>query len=159
MLQSIIRGRAAGGHRQASFLLSQALCLASLLTIAAPAMAEPIEGPADHVIDGDGLVVDGTEIRLCGIDAPEARRPGGPEATVRLRELVEGRMVRCVRVGEGSVCDGRSRETSYDRVVATCFVGGRDLAADLVRGGYARDWPRFSGGAYGGLGRPERWRF
>ncbi|RLQ88937.1 thermonuclease family protein [Notoacmeibacter ruber] len=110
--------------------------------------ADPIMGKANAVIDGDGLVVDGVEIRLCGIDAPEFQRPGGREATDYLRRLVAGREVICIRVGEGSVCDGRSRPRSYDRVVAQCFIGQTDLAGQMVRAGHAVDWPRFSGGAY-----------
>ncbi|WP_187289042.1 thermonuclease family protein [Fulvimarina pelagi] len=128
-------------------LIALALVLSVLVS---PAFADPIEGRVNAVIDGDGLVVAGTEIRLCGIDAPEATRPGGFEATAHLRALVEGRTVRCLPVGEGSVCDGLSRPTSYDRIVAQCFVGDLDLAGDLVRHGFARDWPRYSGGAYGG---------
>ncbi len=37
----------------------------------------------------------------------------------------------------------------YGRTVATCSVGGIDLADWLVRNGYALDWPRYSGGKYG----------
>ena len=38
--------------------------------------------------------------------------------------------------------------TSYDRIVAQCFVHGRDLAEEMVSAGQARDWVAFSGGAY-----------
>lgn len=33
-------------------------------------------------------------------------------------------------------------ETSYDRVVATCYLpDGRDLSAEMVKIGQAIDWP------------------
>jgi endonuclease YncB( thermonuclease family) len=106
-----------------------------------------IKGRA-KVIDGDTLWVDRTKIRLCGIDAPERNKPGGSEATRYLKTITKGRDVRCVVVGSGTPCDGRSRRTSYDRIIAQCFVGDADLAASLVRSGNAKDWKRFSGGYY-----------
>ena len=52
------------------------------------------------------------------------------------------------RVGEGSVCDGKSKPTSHDRTVAQCFIGKTDIADILVARGYACDWVKFSGGHY-----------
>jgi endonuclease YncB( thermonuclease family) len=115
--------------------------------IAAAALAFPAAA-ADHVIDGDTLTVGRHKIRLCGIDAPERGEPGYKEATDYLRHLTEGKAVQCRPVGAGTPCDGRSRLNSRDRMVATCFVDGRDLAAELVRAGHAKDWPKFSGGYY-----------
>jgi endonuclease YncB( thermonuclease family) len=100
------------------------------------------------VIDGDTLWVGRIKIRLCGIDAPERNKPGGSEATQFLKTITRGRDVRCVIVGSGTPCDGRSRRTNHDRIVAQCFVADTDLAASLVRSGNARDWKRFSGGYY-----------
>jgi endonuclease YncB( thermonuclease family) len=85
-------------------------------------------------------------IRLCGIDAPETRNAGGPEAREALLELVADKTVRCIRVGEGTVCDDRSRPTSFDRIVAQCFINGIDIADELVEVGHACDWTRLSGG-------------
>jgi micrococcal nuclease len=65
-----------------------------------------------------------------------------------MRALDEGRRVRCVQVGGGTPCDGRSRPTSGNRTVAQCFVGDLDIAAEMIRGGHACDWPKFSGGYY-----------
>ena len=39
-------------------------------------------------------------------------------------------------------------ETTYDRCAGTCYLDGRDIAAELVRAGLARDCPRYSGGRY-----------
>jgi endonuclease YncB( thermonuclease family) len=56
--------------------------------------------------------------------------------------------VRCVQVGNGTVCDGRSKPTNRDRVVAQCFVDDIDVAAVLVERGLACDWKTFSGAYY-----------
>ena len=94
--------------------------------------------------DGDDLRFGDVRVRLWGIAAPEDRRglvqPGGPEARAALAALVAGRRVRCELDGTTA---GRG-----SRPVAVCFVGGRDLAEALVRGGWARDCPAHSGGAY-----------
>jgi endonuclease YncB( thermonuclease family) len=100
-----------------------------------------------HVIDGDSLVVSGTEIRLYGIDAPESRqicsRAGRPwacgsSATSAMRALVADREVRC-----------RPRvHDRYGRTVATCSVGGSDLGAAMVEAGDAM--------AYGAYYEEER---
>ena len=40
-------------------------------------------------------------------------------------------------------------ETSYDRIVATCFLpDGTDLGGEMIRLGMALDLPKFSGGKY-----------
>ena len=125
-----------------------------LAALALPAAAAPssdastIDGIVTHVVDGDGLRIGAIEIRLCGIDAPETRRPGGRESTLALTALVLGQRLVCRPVGEGTPCDGRSKRKSYDRIVAQCFLGDQDVAGAQVRSGHAVDWPRFSGGAY-----------
>ena len=132
-----------------------ALALCAAIAGADPAASDPIVGRA-VAIDGDSLVVGGVEVRLCGIDAPEHGAPGGERASGQLRRLVHGKVVRCIRVGEGSACDGRSKPTSYDRVVATCSIDGLDLARAMVQAGAACDWRRFSGGRYRVEGGCER---
>lgn len=114
---------------------SLALCLALL---AGPALADP--AGLVKVIDGDSLRVGSAEVRLWGINAPEWDAPGGAAATAFLRGLVWRRVVRCRAVGD---------RDSYGRIVAQCFVGSVDLGGALVEAGYARDWPKFSGGYYG----------
>lgn len=102
-----------------------------------------------HVVDGDTFdLVDGTRIRVCGIDAPEDFEPGFQQSAAALEAIIQGRAVRCVQVGGGTVCDGRSKPTNGNRVVAQCFVNGKDIAEPMVDGGFACDWKKFSGGAY-----------
>lgn len=97
------------------------------------------------VIDGDTLVIDGTRIRLVGVDAPEMDHPYGKNAKWTLVNLCKGKEVRAVFEGD----------LSHDRTVATCFLpDGRDLSAEMVKAGHAIDWPKFSRGKYAGLEVP-----
>jgi endonuclease YncB( thermonuclease family) len=123
-----------------------------LLAFPSFAFAKDIAGVASRIVDGDTLYVcDETvceKIRLCGIDAPERKDAMGIQATSALKHIAGDKTLRCVRVGEGSVCDGRSRPMSRDRIVAQCFVGKDDVAGLMVGRGYACDWRKFSGGYY-----------
>jgi endonuclease YncB( thermonuclease family) len=121
-----------------------------LAVAASPAAAEPriedgavIEGVA-AVIDGDTFQVGAVRVRLFGIDAPESGQAGGDRATAALAGLAEGRPVRC------EVLD----VDRYGRLVATCLAWPRrrgaavDLGQELVRHGWALDYPRYSAGRY-----------
>lgn len=131
------------------------LVLTSFVTLTSHAAARSdvnqavIEGVA-LVKDGDGIVIDGTEIRLQGIAAPEdnaaKRELGGPESTANLRSFVEGSVARCELDGT------RTR----NRPVGVCFVGGTDIGEYQVRTGHARDCPRFSRGRYANAERSAR---
>lgn len=89
-----------------------------------------------RIIDGDSLVVGGTEVRLHGIDAPElfqrCTREGrevqcGREASRALIALVAGQLVTCER-----------RDIDrYGRTVAVCRVDGVDLGRAQVANGHA----------------------
>ncbi|MCM2505642.1 thermonuclease family protein [Aureimonas altamirensis] len=105
-------------------------------------------GVVTQITDGDTFRIGDRAVRICGVNAPEQCELGYREAGAYLGRLIDGRSVSCRGVGSGSVCDGRSDPTSYNRVVATCFVNGQDVATELVRGGHAVDWPRYSGGHY-----------
>jgi micrococcal nuclease len=97
-----------------------------------------VRGPA-WVIDGDTIDIQGTRIRLAGIDAPELDHPYGNVAKGALIRLCRGQVVRAV--SEGNL--------SHERAVATCYLpDGRDLSAEMVRAGLALDWRKFSGGKY-----------
>ena len=101
-----------------------------------------VAGPA-RVIDGDTIEIAGKRIRLHGIDAPEGRQTCrldavtwlcGVEAARALRLFIDGRRVTC-----------RERGTDqYDRIVAVCYAGGRDLNGHLVAEGMALAYRRYS---------------
>src|SRR5262245_1181714 len=83
--------------------------------------ADTLAGMA-HVIDGDTIIVNGTRVRLEGIDAPEAgqtckrRWVGswacGSAATAALTRLLEGKVTSCEPRGLDK----------YSRTLAVCFV-------------------------------------
>jgi endonuclease YncB( thermonuclease family) len=88
------------------------------------------------VVDGDTLVLDGRRIRLVGIDAPELRQicqrdhrpwPCGKAARDHLAGLIGGAKATCEAGGSDR----------YDRLLAVCSSGGRDLNAAMVDAGYA----------------------
>ncbi|MFT4784358.1 MAG: endonuclease YncB(thermonuclease family) [Paracoccaceae bacterium] len=112
------------------------------LLFAGAAWGRTVTGPVS-VTDGDTLRVAGDRVRLYGVDAPEADqtcwRDGvswacGLWATRQLREQIAGRIVTCDVIGTDR----------YDRLVAKCFVDGRDIAVDLVRRGVVTAYARYS---------------
>jgi endonuclease YncB( thermonuclease family) len=85
-------------------------------------------GPVVHVGDGDSLCVAKgwtqdawVEVRLADFYAPELSEPGGQAAKAQLARLTFGRRLTCT-----------AGHRSYDRIVATCRLGGTSLA-DLLR--------------------------
>jgi endonuclease YncB( thermonuclease family) len=93
--------------------------------------------------DGDNVNIGGVNIRLIGIDACElgqpARRAGaeidcGTWARDSFRELVGPRSVRC---------ESTERDV-YDRPLAICYTGDRELNRVLVRNGIAFPYARGS---------------
>lgn len=92
-----------------------------------------------RVRDGDSLVVDGHDIRIAGIDAPEIGQimytKGGPveigrQARAYMSKLVgRGGVVRAKIVGRDK----------YGRALAVCFNSqGKNLGRAMVRAGFAR---------------------
>ncbi len=107
-------------------------------------MATDISGHA-RIIDGDTIDIAGERIRLDGIDAPEmdqacapGRRMVGHEARRRLADMANGRTMHCARRGLDR----------YGRTLGDCRVGATDVAAALVRAGWAWEYTRFSGGRF-----------
>ncbi|WP_170221591.1 thermonuclease family protein [Allostella humosa] len=103
-----------------------------LILVALPALAGPIRGPA-RVADGDTLVIDGTRIRLLAIDAPEMGEPLGGRARLEMERIIARRPLDCEPHGHDR----------YRNTVAVCRRGRLDVAAELVRRGWARAWRRY----------------
>ena len=107
-----------------------------------------------HVIDGDTIVIGRRKIRLAGIDAPELQNPYGKQSKWALVNLCKGQIITAHLTGE----------TSYDRLVAICFLDdGRDLAAEMVKLELALDMPHFPNADYKHLETPNsrrklRWK-
>lgn len=92
-----------------------------------------------YVVDGDTIVIQKTQIRLFGIDAPEMNHPFGKKAKWTLVSLCKGETVHAEILSSDD----------HGRTVALCTLDdGRDLSAEMVKLGLAIDWPKFSGGRY-----------
>ena len=106
------------------------------------------------VIDGDTIAIGKQKIRLAGINAPELNEPYGKQAKWAMVNLCKGQNVTAYLTGE----------TSFDRVVAKCFLDdGRDLAAEMVKLELALDIPMFPDADYKHLETPNsrrklRWK-
>lgn len=125
-----------------------------------------------HIADGDTLSFAGERIRLFGVDAPEKAQmctrqgkgyPCGENAKRYLAAMI----------GEAPVsCDPQYRD-KYDRAVAICSVGGKDIGREMVAAGWAVAYRRYStqyvdaeNGArgaragiwQGSFEQPEQWR-
>jgi len=104
-----------------------------------PQPARPTLTGSAYVVDGDTIVIQKTQIRLFGVDAPEINHPYGKKAKWALVSLCKGQAIRA---------DILQRD-DYGRTVARCYLpDGRDLSAEMVKRGLAIDWPKFSGGSY-----------
>lgn len=115
-------------------------------TSAKPLPAETVLQGYASIVDGDTIVIQKTQIRLFGIDAPELDHPYGKKAKWALVSLCKGQTV-------------RAEITEFDnhgRTVAKCYLpDGRDLSAEMVKQGLAIDWPKFSGGKYRAFEVPD----
>jgi endonuclease YncB( thermonuclease family) len=118
------------------------LITAFLILSSAPALSSDL-----FIRDGDSFAMNGKEHRLRGIDAPEYRQyclkddqsvPCGKYARQRLENLLTGKELECERI----------TTDRYQRTIARCTVEGEDVAALMVRSGFAFDYPRYSNGAY-----------
>lgn len=106
------------------------------------AQTNTVGGAVRYVTDGDTFSLRGVErpIRVWGLDAPERNERGASAATSTLRRLVGGQSLTC-----------RVRDIDrYGRIVGQCFLtDGRDVAAQMIAAGVAREYCYFSGGYYG----------
>lgn len=97
-----------------------------------------------RVIDADTWDVGGQRVRLFGIDAPELDQTCtdadgrdfacGHWAAGQARERFQGRMARCEALD-------RDR---YGRIVARCWVDGRDTGREMVAEGIALAYRKYS---------------
>lgn len=95
------------------------------------------------VVDGDTITIEGTKVRLHGIDTPESEqmceRNGvkwecGYEVAEILKRWLKAKEVRCM----GDTHD------IYGRLIADCFVDGYNVNARLVYEGLALAYRKYS---------------
>ena len=130
--------------------LAPAAALVAL--VAFPAHAD-VSGPV-CVTDGDTLVVNskrqrtpcvgGTRVRLFGIDAPELKQKC---RYLSVRDFLCGRAAAAILLehvrGHPVECRGNS-EDKYGRLIAICYVHGKDLNAMMVSRGWALAYRDYS---------------
>ncbi len=92
-------------------------------------IGESDTGFVERVIDGDTIVVNGTHIRLLGINTPEKKEPYYSEAKEFLTNLVLNKTVELEY--------GSERLDKYNRTLAYILLEERNVNADLVRNGLA----------------------
>lgn len=95
------------------------------------------------IIDGDSLRIDGEEVRLRWIDAPEFTQTCtnaqnqpykcGLSAKKHLAQLIKNQDVQCI----GSDYD------KYERFLASCFVGDININETMVKQGWAVSFGNF----------------
>ncbi|MBP7904500.1 MAG: thermonuclease family protein [Alphaproteobacteria bacterium] len=92
----------------------------------------------EHIVDGDTFKASGRTIRVWGINAPEKNRPLYSESSLALRAFLETGILRCKPI----------EKDKYRREVMHCYSGQNDLGALMVKAGFAKDFPKYSGGFY-----------
>ncbi|SLN29520.1 thermonuclease family protein [Ruegeria meonggei] len=109
-----------------------------ILTAASFILATTALAGGTYVRDADTIVVDGTPVRLNGVDAPELGTRSGRNAKRWMVNYLRGKTVTCDLNGE----------RTYDRWVGVCYADGQDVGAAVIAAGHALDCPRYSGGRY-----------
>ena len=117
----------------------RALIIITCLVLPVPAVAQSL-----HVRDADTIVVDGTPVRLNGVDAPELKTRAGRDAKRWMVNYLRGRSITCDLNGE----------RTYDRWVGVCYADSQDICAAVIAAGHALDCRRHSGGRYRHLETP-----
>jgi endonuclease YncB( thermonuclease family) len=119
-----------------------------LLLLTFPAYGQlndmPVISGAGQAIEGDMLSVNGGLVKLWGVDAPDTGQKcqsnAGQEydcfesSRAALDRYINGRTVECHIRGKDS----------FGQPVGTCGVAGLDLAALMVRGGWALAFQRLA---------------
>lgn len=112
------------------------LAIATAVALAAPSRAQT-GSHSIRLADGDSFSLGHERYRLYGIDAPELHQECtdaagrtwtcGIRARSELRRIIGTHPVQCRTVSTDR----------YGRNVAVCHAGGRDLAEEMVRAGFA----------------------
>lgn len=117
-------------------LLIAALVLLGLALVSVFILQRQVVEGTAFAVDGDTLELDGTRVRLSGIDAPELRQ----ECIRDRRSWACGEAARRAldeALTHGpAVCAGSGRD-AYGRLLARCTVSGQDLGDRMVRDGLA----------------------
>lgn len=113
-----------------------------LAIVASFSWSSQLHAEAVHLADGDSFRLGERRYRLYGIDAPELHQdckdadgetwPCGRRARTELRRIIGTHPLECRPV----------TTDRFGRIIATCVAGGRDVAEEMVRSGYATTFNR-----------------
>lgn len=90
-----------------------------------------------RVVDGDGLRIEGREIRLAEIDAPEWRQPAVDGDGIKINHGAVAKQALVAKIAGRPVQVRLSGRDRYGRCLGYAVCGGEDLNAWLVRNGHA----------------------
>lgn len=126
-------------YRYRNILSAKLLHFFLLLLLCVQALGAT-EGRCLRVSDGDTITIAAEgrkeKVRLIGIDAPELRQEGGPEARQYLEKRILNRRVKV---------EGETRDR-YGRLLGTVYLGEENINLSLVREGHAWDYKAYSAG-------------
>lgn len=126
-------------YRYRNILSAKLVHFFLLLLLCAQALGAT-EGRCLRVSDGDTITIAAEgrkeKVRLIGIDAPELRQEGGPEARQYLAKRILNRRVKV---------EGETRDR-YGRLLGTVYLGEENINLSLVREGHAWDYKAYSAG-------------
>ncbi len=121
--------------------------IAALILVAMGYTEIPVEQPdligVASVIDGDTIEIHGKHVRFFGMDAPESQQTCkrddkeylcGKEASIALADQIGRQTVRC----------DKQDTDKYDRPVAICYVGEKELNRWMVANGHALAYRHYS---------------
>lgn len=93
-----------------------------------------------RVVDGDTIEVhyenNPEYVRIIGIDAPEKEECFSKEASEQLKKLIEEATVTLISKPD-------ENRDKYNRLLRYILSDGKDIGAELIKGGFARNYPRF----------------
>jgi endonuclease YncB( thermonuclease family) len=118
------------------------LAAAAIVAVLLEPAPETLAGRA-RASDGDSIRIGEQRLRLVGLDAPELDQTctDAAGATWACGRIARQRMEALLAAGPVS-CTGEGRDR-YSRILATCRVDGRDIAATMVTEGLAIDTGRY----------------
>ena len=87
------------------------------------------KGIVERVIDGDTIVVNGTSIRLLGINSPEKGEKYSLESKEFLEEKVLGKEI--------TIHFGKQKYDRYKRKLGYVFLGSKNINLESVKEGYS----------------------
>ena len=128
------------------FIFFIAFILTMFISCARPVSSFESDGKVVGVpiiTDGDSIIIEGTRIRLHGIDAPEEKQlcirdgvswPCGKEATTALKKIISMNKIECL---------GKNKDR-YKRLIAVCYFQKININAYMVKEGWALAYRRYS---------------